>query len=420
MSPSSPFRLAAAAVLACAAAAPAQSIDVDRELWIRDLSVLEDPIRTVYDPSPSTPSHGAWSFGRLMESMAGPHDVSDFVVHLFEEFATEQVVNGFTIPPRPFMLEEVIEPWAEASKANGVDGLDFTIAPFVLTGIVNRLDLRGNGSYGTTTSAGEGRIVFSALDGNGFTTRMTLIFEYELQADSCEDVLQWAKEWHALGSIPFGPAYNAALEKLVWKFAGPNVAPHKPNGSGLAQFRTNELVGEFPWQWREFHLSPWTGLLEQATVAQTPQTSLNESKAIRDYVNQNEAAILNGTHLVPLWFAGAPFRGGSSDGGQNGLTAHFRADGILNNDARHLFSLNTCVACHTEETGTNFFQAGPRGPGQETFLSGFLTGITLPDPVDPTKKRSFNDLKRRVEDFEKLLNSKCADLASEKPLLRVH
>lgn len=396
----------------------AQTVDVDRELWIRDLSVLDDPIRTVYDPSPPTPSHGAWSFGRLMENMAGPHDVSDFVLHLFSEFDTTQVVNGWVIPPRPFMLAEVIQPWIEASKENGVDGLDFTIAPFALTGIVNRIDLRGNGSYGTTTSGGEGRIVFSALTADGNATRMTVIFEYELLADSCQDVLDWANDWHALGSIPFGPAYNDALEKLVDRFAGANVAPDRVNGSALAQFRSNELVGEFPWQWREFKLSKATGLLEQVTVAQTPQTTLNESKAIRDYVNQNAADILNGTHVVPLQFAGAPFRGGSSDG--DDLTAHFRANGILDNDARHIFSLNTCVACHTDETGTNFFQAGPRSPGQPTFLSGFLTGISLPDPVDPSVTRTFNDLKRRVVDLEALLASTCLDFAAEKPLLRVH
>ncbi len=402
-----------------AAVASAHPVDVDKELWIRDLSVLDDPIRTVYVENPPTPSHGAWSFGRLMENMAGTHDVSDFVIHLFQEYETTQTINGWSIPPRPGMLQQVIQPWIDASKANGVNGLDFTIAPFALTGIVNRIDLRGNGSYGTTTSGGEGRIIFSALTG-GSATIMTVIFEYELLADSCEDVLGWAEAWHALGAIPFGPAYNAALEDLVDRFAGKNVAPGRPNGSALAQFRSNELAGEFPWQWREFQLTPTTGWLDQVTVAQTPQTVMNQTKALRDYVNQNEAAILNGTHLVPLQFQAAPFRGGSSDGEDNGLRAHFRAEGILNNDARHLFSLSTCVACHTDETGTGFFHAFPRSPGQTTLLSDFLTGTTIADPVDPTKKRSFNDLKRRVADLEKLLKSTCSELASEKPLLRVH
>ncbi len=405
-------------VLASVVSTAAAGVDVDKELWIRDLSVLEDPIRTVYVPNPPTPSHGAWTFGRLIENMAGAHNPSKFVEELFQNYAVTQTINGFTIDPRPFMLADVIEPWAEASKQNGVDGFDFTIAPFVLTGIVNRIDLRGNGTYGVPSSGGEGRIIFSALDASGFATRMTVIFEYELIADSCTGVLEWAKRWHALGSLPFGPAYNKELELIVNDFAGKNVAPGRPNGSALRQFRSNELVGEFPWQWRELHLSGVTGLLEQVTVAQTPQTILNGANLIRDYVNANEVAILDGTHVVPLTFMGLPFRGGSSDG--DPLTAHFAAAGIFNNDARHIFSLNTCVACHTDETGTNFFQAGPRSPGQPTFLSGFLTGITIVDPVDPNTKRTFNDLKRRAVDLEKLLESKCSDLASEKPLLRVH
>lgn len=408
----------AAFVLASVASTATAAVDVDKELWIRDLSVLEDPIRTVYVPNPPTPSHGAWTFGRLIENMCGPHNPSKFVEELFNEYAVTQVINGFKIEPRPFMLADVIEPWAAASKANGVDGFDFTIAPFVLTGIVNRIDLRGNGTYGVPSSGGEGRIIFSALDSSGFATRMTVIFEYELQADSCAEVLEWANRWHKLGSLPFGKEYNKALELIVNDFAGKNVAPGRPNGSALRQFRSNELVGEFPWQWREFMISGTTGLLEQVTVAQTPQTKLNGSKLLRDYVNMNEAAILNGTHVVPLTFLGESFRGGSSDG--DPLTAFFAAPGILNNEARHIFSLNTCVACHTDETGTNFFQAGPRSLGQPTFLSGFLTGITVIDPVDPNKKRTFNDLKRRVEDLEKLLASKCIDLAAEKPLLRVH
>jgi hypothetical protein len=415
-----PFALA---FCACATRVLANdcSIDVDKELWIRDLSVIDDPVRTTYVQNPPTPSHGAWTFGRLIENMAGPNDPSDFCLHLFKQFAQTQTVNGFVIDPRPGMLAEVIQPWIEQSEENGFKGLDFSIAPFLLTGIVNRIDLRGNGNYGTPTSGGEGRIVFTAQVG-GSSTRMTVIFEYELVASSCEEVKQWAHDWHALGSIPFGPAYNEALEKIVDRFAGKNAAPHKVNGSALNQFRTNELVAEFPWQWREFHLSAATTLLEQGTVAQTPATILNQTKAIRDYVNQNEAAILNGTHVVPLVFANAPFRGGASDGDPNGngLTAHFRAAGINNNDARHIFSLNTCVACHTEETNTNFFQAFRGGPGFPTFLSEFLTGEVIPDPVDPTVSRHFNDLKRRVEDLCHLLTVGCDDLASEKPFLRVH
>ena len=407
--------------LALAAPAAAQaslcSIDVDRELWIKDLSVVEDPVRTKWVENPTDPSEGCWTFGRLMSHISGQPDPADFVLRLFDEFREKQDVNGFTIPPHPFMLSEIIDPWIEASEQNGKK-LDFSIAPFRLNGIVNRIDLRTNSTYGVSNSAGEGRIVFSVLRPDGNTSLFTFILEYELLADDCDDVKEWANAWHDLGSIPFGPAYNDALEDLVNRFAGPNVAPNRPNGSALRQARTNEFFGDDFWQWREFHLSARSGLLEQATVAQTVQTTLNRTKTLRDYVNQNEAAILAGTAIVPLTFQGQPFRGGASDG--EPITAFFSADGINDNDARHLFSLNNCVACHTEETGTSFFHSFPRNQGSETFLSGFLTGITIPDPVDPGTKRTFNDLKRRAEDLCNALTSPCSVISTEKPLLRVH
>lgn len=419
---------AAAVFLIGASPAPCQpgpgpaacSVDVDKSLWIRDLSVVEDPVRTTWVANPSDPSEGAWTFGRFMEHMAGPHDPSDFVLALFEEFKTTKVVNGFSIPDRLDMYQAIVQPWIDASAENGVKGLDFRIAPFRLNGFVNRLDLRTNSTYGIANSAGEGRIVFSVLGAEGQTTLFTLILEYELIAGDCSAVKAWAERWRHLSDIKFGPAFNDELEQLVDLFAGANVAPDRPNGSAIHQVRTNELAAVFPWQWREFHLSAATGLLELATVAQTVQTSVNRTKRLRDYVNQNEAAILAGEHVVPLQFQGQPFLGGSSDGDLDGLTAFFTADGIVNNDARHLFSLNHCVACHTTETATNFFHSGPRSAGFTTNLSGFLTGITVQDPVDPTRQRKFNDLKRRHEDLCKVLASSCLDLGAEKPLLRVH
>jgi hypothetical protein len=415
--------LAVALVLAAwASSAPRASgqnctIDVDRELWIRNLSVVEDPVRTKWVEDPVDPSEGAWSFGRLMQHISGEKDPAAFVLDLFDQFRTTQVVNGFQVPPHPFMLQETIDPWIEASNEQGLE-LDFSIAPFRLNGFVNRLDLRTNTTYGSATSAGEGRIVFSVLRPDGNPSLFTFILEYELLADDCEDVKAWAEAWHALGSIPFGPAYNDALEDLVNKFAGPNVAPEKPNGSALNQCRTNEFFGDDFWQWREFHLSARSGLLEQVTVAQTSDTTLNRTPLLRDLVNQNEAAILDGTFVVPLTFQGQFVRGGASNG--EPLSAFFSAKGIANNDARHLFSLNHCVACHTEETGTGFFHSGPRSQGFETFLSGFLTGTSIPDPVDPSVTRSFNDLKRRAGDLCDVLTLPCSTLSAQKPLLRAH
>src|SRR5262245_12408905 len=74
-----------AAAAPAAPPAPACTIDVDKELWIRDLSVVEDPLRTTYVANPTNPSQGVWTFGRLMENMAGNNDPSEFVLHMFKQ-----------------------------------------------------------------------------------------------------------------------------------------------------------------------------------------------------------------------------------------------------------------------------------------------------------------------------------------------
>ena len=67
-----------------------------------------------------------------------------------------------------------------------------------------------------------------------------------------------------------------------------------------------------------------------------------------------------------------------------------------------LFSLNTCNGCHGAETDTSFLHVFPRSLGQEASLSGFLTGITVDDPIDGTV-RTFDDLGRRNADLAGLL-----------------
>src|SRR6185312_6997309 len=115
---------------------------------------------------------------------------------------------------------------------------------------------------------------------------------------------------------------------------GRNANPGQPNGSALAQLRTNEIELSFEWELREFHLSPTSGFLQPAGVALTPDLSLNGSQQVADFINQNEATILTQHHDVPATFEGQPFLGGSSI---NPITFWF-ANGITNNDARQLFS----------------------------------------------------------------------------------
>ena len=369
-----------------------------RELMIVNTSVVDDPVRTSFDPNVPTDhpeSRGVWTFGRLMRDMAPtPEDAPAFTERLFRTWMTDQTVNGFTVFARPNMQPIVLDNWPRTP--NGA--LDLDRSPLRLQAIVNRIDTR-NLAQG---HAGEGRFVFGVLGPFSQQLEFTVIVEFDLLAQTEEDVLDWASRWHALSSVPFpSEQYNAALEALTLRFSGRGAGPGRVNGSALSQLRTNEIALSFDgrWELREFVLSGASGFLEEATVKLTPDLGFNGTQILADYVNQNEEAIVAEQHVVPDQFAGVPFAGGSVF---NPLI-FWQAFGIANNEARHKFSLNTCNGCHGPETGSGFLQISPRfSPGQEAFLSPFLTGTVVFDPFSG-QTRALNDLSRRRADLTGLV-----------------
>jgi hypothetical protein len=232
--------------------------------------------------------------------------------------------------------------------------------------------------------------------------------EYKLVAATPAERLAWAQRWHALGTLAVGSAaYNVALQAITDRFAGP--------GGRLGQLRTNEIALASPWQLREFHLNTTTHRLVESTAFRTPDNQFNNTATLANFVNTNAAAILAGTHTVPLSFAGAPFRA-------NDVTNNidfWTAPGITNNTARHLFSLNTCNGCHGAETNTFFLQVQPRAANTVAQLAGFLTGETITGPDGVT--RTFNDLARRRTDLRNFLCAPPMSAAAEPaPLSRTH
>ncbi|MEY4579153.1 MAG: hypothetical protein RL701_3856, partial [Pseudomonadota bacterium] len=142
-----------------------------RELMIRDLSVVEDPVRTAF--AADNEQVGAWSFGRLMEQLLPEaSDAPAATEAMFRTFLTEHTINTFGIPVRPPMDELVLRPWPRTADGQ----LDLARAPLRLLAIVNRLDLNDLDKH----KAGEGRFVFGVLDPAGNPMEFTLIFEYAL------------------------------------------------------------------------------------------------------------------------------------------------------------------------------------------------------------------------------------------------
>jgi Concanavalin A-like lectin/glucanases superfamily len=347
-----------------------------RELEIRDVSVVDDPVRT----GPG----GAWTFGKLMENMAPtPADAPAMVEAMLSSFLSQQTVNSFTLPPR-VGAQQVLD------SMRGSDGkLDLSRQAFRLLAIANRIDLNDV----SASTAGEGRFVFGFAP-FGQTLQATLIIEYNIPAGTQAEIADLANAWHALSALPFpSEDYNAALQKVTERFTARNAAPGRVNGNALGQIRTNDFFAltPFAWEFREFHLDATSGMVVPAPVALTPDRSFNFSGPLGQFVLANEPAVLVEKHTVPLMFAGAPFQGGNVDA-SDFFTWQVPA---VSPETRHRFARNTCNGCHTQsETGGAEFQVRPRFPFQESQLSGFLLGADVAD-FSAGVVRHFKELGRR-------------------------
>jgi hypothetical protein len=408
-------------------------IDPARSLIIRDPSVVEDPTRTFNPCTGVGTPMGKWTFGYLMQEMANQPltgiNPSAFTRQWLKNWEANLVINGWGVPARQAVKDTVITPWETASGGPGAP-LNLKIAPFKLLAIVNRIDLRGNGGY-TTNNAGEARFVFGVIDrrrGGCLISEMTVILEYGIDQPDCDGVINWAKQWVNLSSLPLGsPIYNAALEAITEQFAKAGAAPFKVNGSALNQVRTNEFLPPQtgPWELREFRLTmtkedpfPPTGQLIETTVKQTPDEILNNTNTLADYINANCGPILTDSHIVPLNFPRSPFDPPLPNppgflGGNSFVPPNFwNAPGLACDpsppgDARFKFSMATCSGCHKDETVTVFYHIRPTPFGTPATLSAFLSGpITVNDPVNGFA-RNFDEILRRQLILDQIANGDC-------------
>ena len=433
-----------------------------KTLLITDLTVVEDPART-FDPctGAGTPM-GAWTFGKLMTDLANPGltgiNPSDFARRWLRTWESDQVINNDPVPNRKAqMIATILQAWEAASGGPGAP-LNMAAAPFRLAAIVNRLDLRGNVSYGGSVSTdcceqrcvtGEGRFVFcfcgdsrggypggdggpagGGANGGAPGRPFLVIFEYCIPKSSCPELHAYAQEWANLQCLPFGPIYNNALQHITNQFATANAAPTKPNGSALNQLRTNENLltppTVFPptqWELREFKIfcnDSDVGLLRPVTVKQTPREDVDSTPLLQNYITTTIPAPPG--HRVPLeWgFPGGqmqPFLGGRAVmppiSIASGSPAWATTGAAVPNMLRHDFALNTCNGCHSTETNTPFVHVGCRAPGQTAPLSGFLIGDGVGGPFlvnipgAPAATVGFFDLRRREKDLIQFLLTPC-------------
>ncbi len=456
--------------------------DPYKTLMITNLSVIADTNRTWDNNGPPQPfgaggvgtKMGAWTFGKLMTDMANvgaPGNTvttaSDFVLRCLESWQFPQTINDDTVPAVPNMQTLVIQPWLAASAAEGLptNTLDLAIAPFRLLAIVNRVDLRGNSTYGSTTQnscvppelAGEARFVFGLIDTNlanggqyqnSASNQLTVILEYAVPINTCQGVQAWGAQWAALNGISFtthaGPPFtqdllfNQRLQAITDQFARAGDNPSQmPNQSAIAQVRFNDFLGT-EWALRQFNLDSRTGYLIESPVAATPAFPLNATSTLETFM----AALNNSSFCsvgpllatpsmtIPTMFHGDAFLGGyAPEGvpfGSNTTSGMFWiGTDCADPCTRHVLSLNACNGCHTQETGTSFTHISPRAFGVPTTLSAFLTGAVPPNPIpDPSGcsavTYSYSDLMRRVQDLNALVTCGCNYEIGHIPIRMTH
>jgi len=368
--------LVVALFLACTGGVPSAArstnalcitVDPDKELTVQDLSAIDDPIRALDPCVAAEEPLPPWSFGKMMQiaaEQAGAPDAPAFVRNWLDTWAVEQVVNGHLLEPVP-IDEFVTRPWLAAS---GGERLDLGRAPFRLLAIVNRIDV------------GEFRIEYGATDLFCEPIQFWVIFEFELPTQSSNDLRAIAEQWHALGVLPFGEEYNAALQSITDQLTS----------GRLTNVNTVEVEASLDeWNYRSFALADES--LVNVALFQSPDIRDQRSPDLISWVNQNQDDILADRHRVPLELLGGDTR-------NLDWTGRGFEDPI---EVRHHFALATCNGCHGGETGTEFIHIDRRRRGEPTVLSDFLTGETIVDPGG--QMRTFNELARRADFLRDLL-----------------
>lgn len=322
------------------------SIKRENSLFITDLSVVENGART-YNVATNTGNPlGKWTFGQLFKNMAGTSIPVKALLKSFVRPWTElTTVNGQVADRRGEVYNLLLKPWLEKAGASlpgildgsnwesvwdqtGVTGDNLCrYAPFKLTAIVNRLDVRENTSYSLDVfNSGETRFIFTLVDyttgapppSNDMDLRrdltgmffpgfvdwigMNVIFEYGNVETSRCGIKSLAESWVNLSNLPLGSApYLEALEQITDRVTGMSAAPGRINGSALNRIRTNEKIlykgdfsdtdlghadfrwAHFDWEFRQFELDGFTHALEQKPVTNTPNHFFNAAENLSDH-----------------------------------------------------------------------------------------------------------------------------------------
>jgi hypothetical protein len=463
----------------------------DHSLFVEAVPVVEDPYLT-WDPclvkngNPATGGNqtGAWTFNELMLAVAGTNDsdpqpAEQILTNIVADFAKDVTIGNFTAKARTGG-PDFFNSWPtdlNSSCSNGPGGkcLSLKNAPVHLNAIVNRVDV---GQNGNSDMAGQLRFVFGVtmdptntvngggsgnyceglnnLEGGG-NQLFNIILEYNVPNSSLSNgftAQTWAQAWAKLsndcpepngftqacvqdapgsGTGIFDYDLNQIVQQVVAVGAG---GPNTPNGSALADIRTNEDEldgGAAIWELRQFAFASQSGSgiqLVQTALSQTPDLSFDGAtqdgvlfctisnqdlnnpipgcstnlSTIETLIQDNQTSIENGTFSLAqtqndsaleaasalnatIFWDSSPSM--SSDTSLYTARAIFAASPrVSNSKTNHPDPQGggdgTCNGCHGTETVTTFRHIVNRSAtgaptDQPSQLSGFLVGCNNGD-----------------------------------------
>lgn len=333
------------------------SIDSGKSVLITDPRVVD---------SREAKAPGPFGFTNLLSRLR-PHGstLTEFVQGWLTQWEKTEL-NGYALTARP--KQRLLGIWPQDSSGD----LNLAAAPFRLLAIVNRIDQVD--LAGRADDIGELRFVFGAFNPKDERPlEFTVILEYKLpKTKRFPTKKAWAEAFAGLSALSFGAAFNHRLTALTRTVTN--------DRANFLQLRTNDFHLKAQWELREFSLDD-AGQLTLSTTAQTPAKIYAEERAdeLKDWMMQNEEAILAHTAVLPLRFLS-----GSAEAAKESFS-WLRGEG-LDETLRERFSRMTCNGCHTADTRTVFTHIKPRRRGVASVLSVFLQKEVL------ARKKALEDL----------------------------
>ena len=356
----------------------ASSIDPERSVFIRDISVVEHA---------DARGTGPLAFATVLRN-AFPTTVK------VEDLWIREFGDNLCRLPASFGVS--------CTSTLPYHILDMATVPADLDAIVDRVDF----IYPDTP---ELRLVYQLPDqffasGPDTFTRLFVNFEFDLTAvrDSSGHAIStedWAKKFAALSSLPLGSdEYRAALEKIVTLVTRRGAAPDRPNGSALLRLQTAAEGWDYGFRQNEWdivsHGLSDTGDLVNVGLEKVPGHAGQNAEPISGLLIDHEADVLAGTYVLPPYVYD-PFNPNAPLCRANiAMMVHF-GDGEIAppsqlpagwdaqrfETVRDSFQAQGCVGCHAVATSGGGNQIQPREAGQAVARSRFLDDVEIPRRV---------------------------------------